>query len=75
MREGLLAAVVVCAVGGGVLAQEEWFPPCDDIVAMQTTWLPQVLEECCDEVGEDCTDGFPSTCNADWCDLSYRDLR
>ena len=60
-----LAVGVACAMVGGARAQD-WFPPCDDIVMMQTTWMPQVLEECCDEVGEDCSNGFPSTCNAAW---------
>lgn len=69
-RKNMLRKHAGLLLAGGVLlahrtqAQEEWTPQCTDMLTMQTLFMPSVMEECCNEAEEDCTNGFPATCNA-----------
>ena len=56
-----LALLLATAVHG------QTAPPCTDMMAMQSGWMAGVMDECCDEAAEDCSSGFPVSCNAAWC--------
>ena len=58
----LLAAVL--ALARPTHAQDVWTPECTDMLTMQAMFMPAVMDECCDEDSEDCSNGFPTTCNA-----------
>ncbi len=62
-QAGLLLAGVL-ALARPTHAQDVWTPECADMLTMQAMFMPSVMEECCDEDSEDCSNGFPSTCNA-----------
>ena len=60
---GLLLATVLALAARPTHAQDVWTPECTDMLTMQAMFMPAVMDECCDEDSEDCSNGFPSTCN------------
>jgi hypothetical protein len=56
----LCAALTVATVHGQPAA------PCTDMMSMQAGWMAGVMDECCNEPTEDCSGGFPVSCNTAW---------
>lgn len=59
-RDGLRHGPWDGQLAGGAAAA----PPCADFGQFNAA-LDTVMARCCDEEGEDCSQGFPATCNAD----------